>query len=94
MGPCWSRAIWDVTAVGWLLGEEYMRDRLVHSPIPEYDHHYSFSEERHLIRCVYFINRDALFHKLFTAVTSQIARLQQGPLFCLIVGYRFAKFCI
>ena len=68
MGPCWSRAIWDVTAVGWLLGEEYMRDRLVHSPIPEYDHHYSFSGERHLIRCVYFINRDALFHKLFTTL--------------------------
>ena len=68
MGACWSRAIWDVTAVGWLLGENYMQDRLTHSPIPEYDHRYSFSEDRHLIRCVYSINRDALFHKLFTTL--------------------------
>ena len=68
MGACWSRAIWDVTAVGWLLGENYMQDRLTHSPIPEYDHRYSFSEDRHLIRCVYSINRDALFHRLFTTL--------------------------
>lgn len=68
MGACWSRAIWDVTAVGWLLGENYMQDRLTHSPIPEYDHRYSFSQDRHLIRCVYSINRDALFHRLFTTL--------------------------
>lgn len=61
----WTRAIWDVTAVGWLLGDNFMRDKLVASPIPQYDHHYSFNGDRHLIRYVYHINRDALFEDLF-----------------------------
>lgn len=61
----WTRAIWDVTAVGWLLKGDFMKDRLVPSPIPQYDHHYSFNPDRHLIRYVYSINRDALFEDLF-----------------------------
>lgn len=61
----WTRVIWDVTAVGWLLGEDFMQDRLVPAPIPQYDHHYSFDPGRHLIRYVYRINRDALFEDLF-----------------------------
>ncbi len=62
---CWSRAIWDVTAVGWLLGEDFMSDRLEHSPIPEYDHRYAFDKTRHMIKYVYSINRDKLFEHLF-----------------------------
>ncbi|MCM1494129.1 MAG: nucleoside hydrolase [Muribaculaceae bacterium] len=61
----WTRVIWDVTAVGWLLEEDFMQDRLVPAPIPQYDHHYSFDPRRHLIRYVYRINRDALFEDLF-----------------------------
>lgn len=60
----WSRAIWDVTAVGWLLDEKFQYDRLVRSPIPEADH-YIFSENRHPIRSVYYVDRDALFEDLF-----------------------------
>lgn len=62
----WSRAIWDVTAVGWLLDGNFMDDKLVPSPIPQYDHHYSFDSGRHFIRYVYCINRDALFEDLFS----------------------------
>jgi inosine-uridine nucleoside N-ribohydrolase len=65
-GACWSRPIWDVTAVAWLLDEDFMMDRLEHSPIPEYDDHYSFDKTRHFIRYVYYINRDRLFEDLFT----------------------------
>ena len=65
-GLCWSRPIWDVCAVAWLLDEDYMLDRLENSPIPEYDHHYSVDKTRHLIRYVYYINRDKLFEDLFT----------------------------
>lgn len=35
----WTRVIWDVTAVAWLLDGDFMEDRLVPSPIPQYDHH-------------------------------------------------------
>lgn len=68
-GKCWSRAIWDVTAVGWLLDEEFMQDRLEHSPIPEYDDKWSFDKRRHFIKYVYKINRDKLFEDLFKKLT-------------------------
>jgi inosine-uridine nucleoside N-ribohydrolase len=64
-GALWSRPIWDVCAVAWLLDGRYMLDRLEHSPIPQYDHHYSFDKTRHFIRYVYYISRDRLFADLF-----------------------------
>jgi inosine-uridine nucleoside N-ribohydrolase len=64
--PTWTRVIWDVCAVAWLLDGDFMHDRLEHSPIPEYDHHYGFEPERHFYRYVYHIDRDKLFEALFT----------------------------
>jgi inosine-uridine nucleoside N-ribohydrolase len=63
--PNWTRVVWDVTAVGWLLDGDLMLDRLEHIPIPQYDHHYSFDPNRHFYRYVYHINRDKLFQRLF-----------------------------
>jgi inosine-uridine nucleoside N-ribohydrolase len=63
--PNWTRVIWDVTAVGWLLEGEFMLDRLDRIPIPQYDHHYSFDPNRHFYRYVYHIYRDQLFKALF-----------------------------
>lgn len=75
-GTAWSRIIWDVTAVAWLLDEDgrMLQDRPEHSPIPQYDGHYSFDPARHLICYVWNVNRDALFTDLFT----RIGRLQAG----------------
>lgn len=66
-GKPWTRVIWDITAVAWLLNEKnrFMSGKLIASPIPEYDNHYAFNENRHFIRYVYHINRDALFEDLF-----------------------------
>lgn len=66
-GKPWTRAIWDVVAVAWLLNDDhrFMDDELVPCPIPEYDHKYSFDDQRHLINYVRKINRDALFADLF-----------------------------
>jgi len=66
---CWTRVIWDVTAVAWLLNDGSVRDSLEHSPIPEYDHHYGHDRTRHLIRYVYHIDRDELFQNLVNALT-------------------------
>ena len=63
-GPCWSRPIWDVTAVAWLLGRRFMESRLAPSPIFQYDHHYSFDLTRHPIRYVTTIHRDELLADL------------------------------
>lgn len=68
-GETWTRAIWDVTAVAWLLDPEFEEDCLVHSPIPEYDDRYAFDHTRHFIKYVYHINRDKLFGDLFKKLT-------------------------
>jgi inosine-uridine nucleoside N-ribohydrolase len=68
--PNWTRTIWDVTAVAWLLDGDFMLDRLEHIPIPQYDHHYSFDPTRHFYRYVYHINRDKLFKALFEKLAS------------------------
>jgi hypothetical protein len=72
-GKPWTRVIWDVTAVAWLLNtdEKFMKTRLIPSPIPEYDMHYAVNENRHFIRYVYQINRDALFEYLFRVLVEQ-----------------------
>ncbi len=66
-GKPWTRPIWDVTAVAWLLNKDsrFMQDRLIPSPVPEYDRHYATQSDRHFIRYVYRIDRDALFADLF-----------------------------
>jgi inosine-uridine nucleoside N-ribohydrolase len=70
-GRVWSRVIWDVTAVAWLLndGGRFMLDKLVPTPIPEYDHHYAFDPRRPLCRYVYHINRDPLLGDLFSKIS-------------------------
>ena len=67
--PVWSRVIWDVTAVGWLLDGKFFQDQLIHSPIPEYDDKYAFDNTRHFIRYVYHVNRDALLSDLVKKLT-------------------------
>ena len=71
-GKVWSRAIWDVTAVGWLLNDEnrLMLDSLIPTPIPEVDHRYATDPRRPLCRYVYHIDRDALFGDLFSRLAA------------------------
>jgi len=67
---CWTRPIWDVTAVAWLLDGNFMADEIISSPIPQYDHHWSRDQRRHPIRYVYHIYRDRLFEDLFGKLAS------------------------
>lgn len=73
LGKPWSRVIWDVTAVAWLMndGGRFMQDRLCPSPICEYDGHYAVDPGRHLMRYVYGVDRDALFAELFGRLTEE-----------------------
>ena len=69
----WSRVIWDVTAVGWLLndGNRFMKSYLTSSPIATDAGFYSRDERRHHIRYVYSIDRDALFTDLFKTLNGE-----------------------
>ncbi len=70
----WSRIIWDISTVAWLLQDEdnsMMRDVLIPSPIPEHDGTYSEDSTRHLIRYVNWVSRDAIFSDLFNRLGSK-----------------------
>jgi len=66
-GKVWSRVIWDVTTIGWLLndGNKFMESKILPSPICEYDNHYAFDFTRAPYCYVWNIKRDALFGDLF-----------------------------
>ena len=65
-GKPWSRVIWDVTAVAWLIDGRFFAESIEKSPIPEYDGHYAYNQHRHFFRYVYHVNRDALLEDLFS----------------------------
>lgn len=66
-GKPWSRVIWDIAAIAWLLNDQIhaMGDALMPSPIPEYDLQYAIDPTRHLIRSIHEIHRDKVFEDLF-----------------------------
>lgn len=69
-GRVWSRPIWDVTAIGWLLNDNdrYMISELVPTPMPEYDGSWGYRPLAPLMRRVIFIHRDALMGELFSVL--------------------------
>ena len=66
---CWSRVIWDVSAVAWLLSEEFVQDITIPAPIPSYDNGYIHDPNRHIMKMAYYVNRDAIFKDLFERIT-------------------------
>ena len=66
-GKVWSRAIWDVATVGWLLDSDgtKMKDKLISKPVPGYNHHYELHASDERCKYVYYIHRDELFSELF-----------------------------
>lgn len=69
-GKPWTRVIWDVTAVAWLVNDVgyLMESRLVPVSLPTYDYHYAILPNAHLMRYVYSINRDELMKDLFDKI--------------------------
>lgn len=70
-GKPWSRAVWDVTAVAWLLNDKqrFMKSRIVPVRLPSYDGYYEEKELSKNQQYVYYIDRDALFEDLFKKLT-------------------------
>ena len=70
-GKPWSRVIWDVTAVAWLVNDDdrFLHSRLQNTPIPGYDFRYADAPQRHQMRVATHVNRDALFADLVRRLT-------------------------
>ena len=62
----WSKVIWDVTAVAWLLNdnERFMCSRLEARRMPSYDGYYTVVPNSPLLNYVYSVKRDVLMEDL------------------------------
>ena len=71
--PYWSKVIWDVTAVAWLLNDnnQFMKSRLVTAPLPSYDGHYTQIPNNHLLNYVYQINKGNLLQDLINKLLAE-----------------------
>ena len=72
LGKPWTRVIWDVTAVAWLLNDNdrFMNSRIIHANLPSYDNHLTICPDAHPMRYVYDIRRDALMEDLINKIAS------------------------
>lgn len=70
----WSKVLWDMTAVAWIINDKWLPSNLVHSPIVTDNYTLSFDNSRHLIRSVYFVQRDPIFRDFFTKLDKRSKR--------------------
>lgn len=70
-GKPWTRPVWDVTAVAWLLNEDekFMETRIQNRRLPTYESFYSKDELDIPMNYVYYIKRDELMEDLFEKLT-------------------------
>lgn len=61
----YSKVIWDVTTVAWLVNPGWIKSTLVHSPVLTDQVTFSTDHSRHFIRIATELNRDAIFRDLF-----------------------------
>jgi purine nucleosidase len=68
----WSKVIWDIAPIAYLVNPEWVPTDLVHSPIVTDQLTWSFDRSRHLIRSARFVHRDAIFRDLFTKLETRV----------------------
>jgi len=67
--PCWSRIIWDISAIAWMLGDQYTSDIIVPGCMPTYEGLYEYSGTKPPMKYVNYVNRDLIFRDLFEKLT-------------------------
>ena len=71
-GKCWSRVIWDLSAMMWLAGpEDCFIEHIDHSPLISYDGMYIQDKHRHLIKLIDYVYRDIIFQEFFSVLAAK-----------------------
>jgi len=66
----WSKPIWDMAPVAYLIDHNWTPSTLLQSPILTPEVTWSFDNSRHLIRYVHRIDRDAIFRDFFVKLAA------------------------
>lgn len=71
-GKPWTRVIWDVTAVAWLLNDDdcFMKSKIIGRNLPNYDMQYNYTQNGLPMSYVYQIRRDKLMQDLIEKLTA------------------------
>jgi inosine-uridine nucleoside N-ribohydrolase len=66
----YSKVIWDISAVAWLVDPKWVPSMMAPSPILTDDMKYRAQAGRHMVRVATDCNRDRIFNDLFRKLTS------------------------
>ncbi|RLD11327.1 MAG: nucleoside hydrolase [Chlamydiae bacterium] len=61
----WSKVIWDISTIAYLIDPSFVPTEIVHSPIVTDQKTWSFDNSRHFIRSAYMVHRDPIFKDFF-----------------------------
>jgi purine nucleosidase len=73
----WSKPLWDVATIAYLVNPAWVPTALVHSPVLTDNVTWSVDQTRHLIRCASYIHRDPIFRDLFAKLAAATNREQE-----------------
>ena len=66
----WTKEIWDMAAVGWLLNPDWAPSTIVHAPILNENMTWSVDHSRHMIRNVDFVYRDKIMKDFYNKLST------------------------
>ncbi len=66
----WSKVIWDIATIAYLINDRWIPTELVHSPLLTDQVTWSVDRSRHLIRYANYIHRDPIFRDLFNKLAA------------------------
>ena len=66
----WSKVIWDISTIAYLIDPSWVPTQLVHSPILTDQVTWSVDQSRHFIRYANYIHRDPIFRDLYAKLAA------------------------
>jgi hypothetical protein len=61
----WSKVLWDIATIAYLVNDSWVPTALAHSPILTDQLTWSMDASRHFIRSATFVHRDPIYRDLF-----------------------------
>ena len=61
----WSKEIWDISTIAYMVNPDWMPSVLMHSPLLTDDSHWAQDTRRHMIRVAYFAERNVIFRDMY-----------------------------
>ncbi len=70
----WSKVIWDIITIAWLVDPHMAPGELIHSPVLNMNGTWSTDRERHFIREIANVRRDLIFADFFRKLEAHAAQ--------------------